>query len=363
MKKLIALLLGAAMIIGLTACQGNTTPPATEAPATQTPATQAPATEVPVESGEPTVAAEKTGVAIVTGVSKSASAGEEEGKAQTDAMIVAVTVDATGKITNCVIDSAQTVISFSAEGKLTTDPATEFKTKQELGADYGMAKASGIGKEWNEQIDALAAYVTGKTVEEVKGIALTETTAPADADLAASCTISIGGYLDAIVKAVESSVEAGASAGDTLGLGVITNMSKSKDVSADAEGLAQAYSTYAVVTLNADGVITSCVIDASQANVSFDAAGQITSDITAAVATRNELGADYGMAKASGIGKEWNEQAAAFAAYCVGKTMDEVKGIAMDDTGLAADADLLASVTIHIGDFINVVAKAAENAK
>ena len=31
----------------------------------------------------------------------------------------------------------------------------------------------------------------------------------------------------------------------------------------------------------------------------------------------------------SGIGKEWNEQANAFAEYIVGKTVDEVKGIAV----------------------------------
>lgn len=363
MKKITIWALCFTLAVTAMACKPKETQPvATEAPAA---ATEAPAQEETAEpSAEaPTAAALKTGFAAVISVADSASAGDEDGKAKADGILVAVSVDDAGKIVRCSIDSTQTVINFAKDGKIVTDMATEFPTKQEIGADYGMAKASSIGKEWNEQIDALAAYVVGKTAEEVRGIAMTETTAPADADLAASCTISIGGYIDAIAKAADNANVPGATESDLLGLGIVTNMSKSADASADKAGVAQAYSTYAVVTVDGEGKITSCMIDASQANVNFDAAGQITSDLTAAVATKNELGENYGMAKASAIGKEWNEQAAAFAAYCVGKTAEEVKGIAMDEQGLATDADLLASVTVHIGEFMNVVAKAVENAK
>ena len=62
------------------------------------------------------------------------------------------------------------------------------------GADYGMGAVSSIGKEWNEQAAAFAAYVTGKTLDEVAGIAVDEATKPAEADLASSVTISIGGF-------------------------------------------------------------------------------------------------------------------------------------------------------------------------
>jgi hypothetical protein len=68
------------------------------------------------------------------------------------------------------------------------------------------------------------------------------------------------------------------------------------------------------------------------------------------------------MKKASAIGKEWNEQAAAYAAYTVGKTADEVAGTAMEE-GRAADADLAASVSVHITDFNSVIAKAVAAAK
>ena len=100
--------------------------------------------------------------------------------------------------------------------------------------------------------------------------------------------------------------------------------------------------------------------DGIQPKVEFDTTGTITTDVTPPVESKNFLGTDYGMSKASAIGKEWNEQAAAFAAYTVGKTADEVTGIAVSETGGAADADLAASCSIAIGGFQSVVAKAAK---
>lgn len=43
----------------------------------------------------------------------------------------------------------------------------EIKSKHDLGAEYGMTSASPIAKEWYEQADAFAAYVVGKTAEEI----------------------------------------------------------------------------------------------------------------------------------------------------------------------------------------------------
>ena len=45
MKKILALVLALAMVLGLAACGGNTAPAATEAPAAEAPATEAPAAE------------------------------------------------------------------------------------------------------------------------------------------------------------------------------------------------------------------------------------------------------------------------------------------------------------------------------
>lgn len=355
MKKkscFILLLCGLLLSVSL-ACKPAAAPPAQ--------ATTPPALQQDASTPAPLLP-ERTGLGVSTNVSSSASATDNDGKAQTDAMVAAVTVDSGGRITDCRIDGIQAVIGFSREGKLTTKLDASFPTKQERGADYGMGQVSSIGREWNQQADALAAYVLGKTADEVRGIAVTGTNTPADADLAASCTISIGGYLETVAKAAEQAADLGAVGGNKLGLGCITGFSESADAVEKALGSAQADTVFAVVTLDSDGRVTSCVIDANSTKVTFDTAGQIASSLTAAFPTKNEQRETYGMKEKSAIGKEWYEQAAAFADYCKGKNLAELNNIAMEPDGTASEEALKASVTIHIGDFIRVVTKAAENA-
>ena len=55
--------------------------------------------------------------------------------------------------------------------------------------------------------------------------------------------------------------------------------------------------------------------------------------------------------------------AKAFAAYCVGKTMDEIVAIEAGEDGKPADVDLAAGCTMHPGNFQWVVATASGNAK
>ena len=348
MKKLFAALLAITTLLAAAGCAGR---PATMADKPQ----EAPDTDpIPVYDGEGTLS---TGLYAVGSLSSSASAGEEDGLAQTDVTIVAVTVDENGVIADCVIDAVQAKVNFDGQGQLLTDLSAPVLSKNELGADYGMGPVSasmgGIGKEWNEQAQALADYVVGKTADEVLGIAVDEATKPAGADLAASVTISIGGFQQAIAQAVERAKPLGAQAGDELKL-VTSNALSAADAPEGAANAVQTDVTIAAVTMNAD-TITSCVIDAVQAQVSFDAQGQLLTDTSAPVLSKNDLGADYGMGSVSaamgGIGKEWNEQAAAFAAYVTGKTLDEVAGIAVDEATRPADADLSASVTISIGGF------------
>ncbi len=366
MKKILAMLLSLAMVMSLLVGCGSSTknegPAATPttAPEKEAEATVAP-TEAPATNDDTTAAAAKTGLGVNISLKSSKDAGEQDGLAQIDATIVAVLVGQDGKILDCRLDAAQTKVNFSKEGKLLTDLATAFRTKQELGTDYGMTKASGIGKEWNEQADAFAAYVIGKTVDEVKGIALTEDGKPADADLAASVTVHINDYIATLEKAVANAQDLGAVEGDKIGLGVSTDIAKSKDASAEGDGLAQAYSYYVVSTFNAEGKVSSCVIDASQGNVNFSTAGAVTTDLATAPQTKQELKEGYGMKSASGIGKEWYEQANAFAAYATGKSVDEIKGIALTE-GKPAEADLAASVTVHVNAFIEDIEKASLSA-
>ncbi|NLO48720.1 MAG: hypothetical protein GX111_10435 [Clostridiales bacterium] len=300
----------------------------------------------------------KTGLAVITSQAKSADAGEADGFAQVDSAVVALTLDSSGKIIKCVIDSAQSKILFNTQGQLVTPMDTLFETKNELGDTYNMKRASGIGKEWYEQAAAFASYVEGKTVSEVKGIAVDAENHPTGSDLVSSVTMSVGDYVAAIEKAASNAKDYGASSSDKLSLGVYTTMGHSKGAG-DEDGLAEAYSTYVAVTTDTAGKITSCIIDATQGNVRFDSSGNITSDTAAPIQTKNEKGDAYGMKIASGIGKEWYEQAAAFAEYVSGKTFGEAASITVDEKEVPTDSDLRASVTIGIGDFKAALAKAA----
>lgn len=305
----------------------------------------------------------KTGLAVVSSAGSSKEATTEgDGAAQVDSTAVAVLVDNKGVIQNIVIDVVQTKFEFSATGEVTTDLGTTFDSKKELGDAYGMKKVSPIGKEWYEQVEALEEYVTGKTLEEVKGIAVNGGY-PSDEDLTASVTMNIAGFLTAIEKAVNNAEDLGANADDKLGLGIVSGSgSKTANASAEEDGTVQAYTHYGAVSFDKDGKITSSIIDASQANVTFSAEGKLTSDLNGDFQTKLELGDAYNMKGTSPIGKEWYEQSEAFSDYIKGKTASEVSGIAVNG-GYPANEDLTASVTVNIGGFLQVVEEASEYAK
>lgn len=313
----------------------------------------------PQPSYVPEEGAVKTGLAVITGVSESASAtADANGEAKYDVTLVAVNVDEGGVITACVIDSVAASVTFDYTGAITSDLSAEILTKNALGENYGMKAWGGSAYEWNEQAAALANYAVGKSVEELKNGAVNESGYAADADLATTASIYLGGYVSGIEAAVGNARHLGAQAGDTLKLAAISSVSESTGVAPENDGNAQLNVDVTALTMNGEK-ITSCVIDAVQAKVSFDGTGTITSDVTSPVQTKNELGENYGMKAWGGATYEWNEQAANFAAYVTGKTAAEVAGIAVTETTTPADADLAATVTIAIGGFQALVAEAA----
>ena len=298
----------------------------------------------PAESQPITAEGEvKTGVAIVAsaGDSKNASkdANDENvnGQADYDVTIVAVNVDGNGVITNCIIDSIGTKVGFDNAGVLSADLTASIQTKNELGDAYNMKLYGGAKYEWYEQAAALASYAVGKTVEELRSGAVGESGYAQDADLATTATIYLGGYVSTIETAVANAQYLGAEVGDELKLGIIPSVSGSKSADAENEGLAQLDVDAVALTMR-DGVITS--------------------DLTAPIQTKNQLGESYGMVAWGNAIAEWNQQAASFAAYITGKTPAEVSGIAVDEGTKPTDADLTASVTIAIGGFQALIAKA-----
>ena len=310
----------------------------------------------PENTPNPIEGAVKTGLAIVANAADSKNAAE----VAYDVTYVAVTVDDKGVIGSCIIDSLGAKVTFDASGMITNDLTAAIPTNNELGDSYGMKAYGGAKYEWNQQAKALADYAVGKTVDELKNGAIDESgKAPAGSDLASTATIYLGGYVSAIEKAVANAAHLGAQAGDELRLAVISKLDSSVSASANKPGTAQLDSDVTALTLN-NATITSCTIDSLQAKVSFDTTGTITTDLTAPILTKNELGENYGMKAWGGAKYEWNEQAASFAAYATGKTAPQVNAIAVNEKTAPTEADLAASVTIAIGGFQALIAKAVQ---
>ena len=335
-------------------CKCEPAPACTCAPAAEA------AADTPTANTAAAASALKTGLYIGADISGSANAdAENAGSAAYDVTVVAVTVDDAGVINDCIIDSIKAAVAFDASGAITSDTAAAVPTKNEMGEAYGMKAYAGSIYEWNEQAAALADYAVGKTVEELKNGAVNESGYAKDADLATTATIYIGGYVAGIEAAVNNAQHLGAQAGDALKLAIINDLSSSAAATAEKAGTAQLDSNVTALTMR-DDVITSCMIDALQAKVAFDACGAITTDLTAPVQTKNELGEAYGMKAYAGSAYEWNEQAAAFAAYATGKTAADVKGIAVTETTVPTEADLASTVTIAVGGFQALIEKAAQ---
>ena len=366
MKKF-PLILSLILIISLLAgCAGTpvvyytncTCPPsAHNVEAEPSPAPIVPETEAPVLAE----GALKTGLAITTSIAGSASAtADAAGKADYDVTMVAVLVDDNGIIQDCIIDGIAASIAFDATGVITTDLTAAPQTKNEKGEAYGMVAWGGAMAEWDAQAAAVAAACVGKHYGDLKGVLVNEAGYAADGtDLATSATIKIGGYVDAVALAAANAQHLGAQAGDTLKMATITGIGDSTSASTDAAGNAQLNADVTALTMNGD-VITSCYIDSVQAKVAFDATGTVTTDINTTPSTKNQLGEQYGMVAWGGAIAEWNEQAASFAAYVTGKTADEVANISITEDKTPADADLIASVTIKINGFMDLIVKAAQ---
>ena len=302
----------------------------------------------------------KTGLALVTGISGSSSAtAEKNGEGKYDVTMVAVLVDDQGVIRDCIIDGISTSVKFDAAGQIVTDLTAAPQTNNELGDKYGMVAYGNAKFEWYQQAQALADFAVGKTVQQLRSGAVSESGyAPQGSDLASSATIYLGGYVSAIEAAVANATHLGAKSGDSLRLAAQTGISSSKSAG-EKKGATQLDVTVTALTMK-DGVITSCTIDSVQAKVEFDATGTVTSNLEGTVKTKNQLGKDYGMMAYGNAKFEWNEQAASFAGYVTGKTPAQVAGIAVNESTKPTDADLASSVTIAIGGFQALIAKACQ---
>lgn len=352
MKK-ISLLLVIAMMIGLLAgCAGTTVVYHTDC----TCPTGSHTVQDNTQNTTPSVPAEGE---VLTGLYISVNVGKSvDGKAEYDVTLAAVTVDESGVILSCRLDSIGTSLAFEG-GVISTDLSAPILSKNELGDDYNMVAYGGAVAEWYQQAEAVANYAVGKTAEQFRSGAVNESGYAADADLATSATIYLGGYVAAIEGAVANAKPLGAQAGDELRLAAISSFGDSTDPADGKDGNAQLNVDVVAMTMNGE-TITSCVIDSVQAKVAFNAEGTVTSDLTAPVLTKTQLGDAYNMVAWGGAAYEWYQQAENFCAYITGKTAADVAGIAIAETTKPAEGtDLAATVTISIIGFQDLIAKAA----
>ncbi len=121
---------------------------------------------------------------------------EAAGESALESYIAAVTFDG-DKVRGVRLDCVEAVGSFDTAGAFSADESSAY-SKRERGDDYGMREASGIGKEWYEQVDALETWMEGKTVEEIEAIDENNT------EIRSSCTISTDGFIQAVRKAHDS---------------------------------------------------------------------------------------------------------------------------------------------------------------
>ena len=320
----------------------------------------------------------KLGMGVVVSMDSS-----KTGNAQVDATVAAVVTDADGKIVACRIDVAQNKMNV-ANGAVEANKT--FKTKMELGNDYGMAPAkidndgNGVTKEWFEQAKAFEAYVVGKTVAEVEAIQTQEKgghkIAVDQVLLDAGCSMQITDFIAAVAKACKDDQAASFSAKkDSFTLGVAAKTavdSATKAATATDKGVAAMYTDFAAAVV-VDGKIVAALNDAIQPKISFNAAGEIADTDKSYKDTKRALKGDYGMAPAkidndgNGVTKEWFEQSKAFSEYVVGKTATEVAAMQTQEKGghmISVDQALLdAGCSIQIPAICAVVAQAATNAR
>ncbi len=156
---------------------------------------------------------------------------------------------------------------------------------------------------------------------------------------------------------------------ETFGLGTYVATPAPKDASTvDGEkydGSVTYNATVCALVLGDDGKIISCQFDSIQSKSAVTTEGTFK---TATSISKQAAKDNYNMKKYGNSVAEWYEQANSFGAWCVGKTVEEVLGMKTyardEEHNCVPDVeDLKTTVTINVGDFLEALRIAAENAK
>lgn len=307
-------------------------------------------TFVSCEQTAPTL---KMGVGVYVGTPTVSDATEEKnGSGKVAVTAAVITVDADGKIVSCQLDTMECSVAHTLDGKAIANNG--FKTKYELGSDYGMVAHAGSAKEWFQQADAFETVVAGKTLDEIKAL-VAEGNKGNDEVVSAGCTIMVHEFVKAIEAAYGTLADSAVTAEHTLKLGMHTEQTTS-DATEEKNGTNQVEISIFGAAVDADGKVVDCTTDCVQAKFTFDLAGKATLDTTKTISSKRQAGADYGMVALGGAAKEWFEQADAFDAACVGKTATEIAALAGADNYGTADLKA-AGCTILVNGMVKAAVK------
>ena len=291
------------------------------------------------------------GLGVYTTASSADATEDKNGSGKATVTAAAVLVDANGKIVKCTIDCMDNQVAYTADGKAL---ATEsFKSKYELGDAYGMT-AYGASSEWYEQVDAFTALVAGKTLDAVKAMVVSNDEGDNEV-IRAGCTIDVDEFVKAIEIAVKNAAPSAATAKDTLKLGTSTSQTLS-DATEDKPGKNQVETTCVAVATDAEGKITAAMSDCVQVAFTFTVNGASTFDANSTIATKRDNGDGYGMKAYGGAAKEWYEQANAFDAACIGKTIGDIKSLLGENNYGTTDLQA-AGCTILVDGFVKAASK------
>lgn len=141
-----------------------------------------------------TLAALCTATLLFAGCSSSSSDTADSSSTDTGAVTTSASVATdTGEVTATITKEDGKVT------KIVIDEVTESgDTKKDLGDDYGMKSASGIGKEWNEQIEFLENYMVENGIDSVT---LDSDGYATEEDVLAGCTINLSTIMEAVDEA------------------------------------------------------------------------------------------------------------------------------------------------------------------
>lgn len=285
------------------------------------------------------------------------------GHTQSEVNYVAVTTNKDGKISKLRLDTVQINAKLedgviNLKGNNVNGTAGDVKSKWELLGGYGMATASPTNKEWYQQAEAFENFAVGKTLAQVKGLVKEDHYLQDGASV--GVTIHVDGFVHALEVALANTVEVSGKI-DAIGVGGLNALSLKAPAYTVIEG--HDY-TIAGVAFSKDKKVLAARIDTFQikyvATEGVIDVNEAAKNVVAAetrIKGKQELGDLYDMRKASPIGKEWFEQAAALVALINGKDIAETLG-----TAAKLENGVEAGVTMTISGYRAALLEAQDTA-